>query len=67
MVEIIEKLSLIAFIAAGVCALLAIFLWFHFRILSVVNDLSGKPLKKQLQRFGKKTRKPVTNRIVPAL
>lgn len=57
MVEIIEKLSLIAFIAAGVCALLAIFLWFHFRILSVVNDLSGKTAKKAIAKIRKKNTK----------
>lgn len=51
MVEIIKTLSNIAFAVAGVCLLLAIFVWFRFRILSVINDLSGKTAKKAIEQI----------------
>lgn len=51
MVEMIEKLSVIAFLAAIVCLLLAVFIWFRFRILSVINDLSGKTAKKAIEQI----------------
>lgn len=51
MVEIIKTLSVIAFAAAGVCLLLAVFVWFRFRILSVINDLTGKTAKRAIEQI----------------
>lgn len=51
MADLIEKLSIIAFIAAGCCLLLTILIWFRFRILSVINDLSGKTAKRAIAQI----------------
>lgn len=51
MAELIEKLSIIAFVAAGCCLLLTILIWFRFRILSVINDLSGKTAKRAIAQI----------------
>ena len=51
MADLIEKLSIIAFVAAGCCLLLTILIWFRFRILSVINDLSGKTAKRSIAQI----------------
>ena len=51
MADLIEKLSIIAFVAAGCCLLLTILIWFRFRILSVINDLSGKTAKRAMAQI----------------
>lgn len=51
MADLIEKLSIIAFVAAGCCLLLTILIWFRFRILSVINDLSGKAAKRAIAQI----------------
>ena len=51
MADLIEKLSIIAFVAAGCCLLLTILIWFRFRILSVMNDLSGKTAKRAIAQI----------------
>ena len=51
MADLIEKLSIIAFVAAGCCLLLTILIWFRFRILSVINDLSGKTAKRAIAQI----------------
>ena len=51
MEDLIEKLSIIAFVAAGCCLLLTILIWFRFRILSVINDLSGKTAKRAIAQI----------------
>ena len=51
MADLIEKLSIIAFVAAGCCLLLTILIWIRFRILSVINDLSGKTAKRAIAQI----------------
>lgn len=51
MADLIEKLSIIAFVAAGCCLLLTILIWFRFQILSVINDLSGKTAKRAIAQI----------------
>ena len=51
MADLIEKLSIIAFVAAGCCLLLTILIWFRFQILSVINDLSGKKAKRAIAQI----------------
>ena len=51
MADLIEKLSIIAFVAAGCCLLLTILILFRFRILSVINDLSGKTAKRAIAQI----------------
>ena len=51
MADLIEKLSIIAFVAAGCCLLLTILIWFRFRILSVIYDLSGKTAKRAIAQI----------------
>ena len=51
MADLIEKLSIIAFVASGCCLLLTILIWFRFRILSVINDLSGKTAKRAIAQI----------------
>lgn len=51
MADFIEKLSIIAFVAAGCCLLLTILIWFRFQILSVINDLSGKTAKRAIAQI----------------
>ena len=51
MADLIEKLSIIAFVAAGCCLLLTILIWCRFRILSVINDLSGKTAKRAIAQI----------------
>lgn len=51
MADLIEKLSIIAFVVAGCCLLLTILIWFRFRILSVINDLSGKTAKRAIAQI----------------
>lgn len=54
MVEIIKTLSWISFAAAAVCLLLAVFVWFRFQIMSVINDLTGKTAKKAIEQIRSK-------------
>ena len=44
-------ISVIFFIAAGVFAVLAIALWFLFKIPIVIGDLSGRTAKKSIERM----------------
>ena len=54
MVEIIKTLSWISFAAAAVCLLLAVFVWFRFQIMSLINDLTGKTAKKAIEQIRSK-------------
>ena len=47
--DTLSTLSLIFFIAAGVAFAAAIFLFFYFRIMKVVSDLSGRTAKRSIQ------------------
>lgn len=49
--EILSLVSLISYIVAGVCLVLAVFLWFFFKIPSVIGDLSGRTAKKSIEKM----------------
>lgn len=51
MADILDLLSTIAFIAAGAFFLLSVFLWFRFRVLSIINDLSGRTARKSIEQI----------------
>ena len=65
MAETLSVISLISFLAAGVFAVLAVVLWFVFRIPTVVGELSGRNARKSIERMrrrneeaGKNSRRP---------
>lgn len=49
--EILSLISLISYILAGVCLVLAILFWFVFKIPSVIGDLSGRTAKKAVAKM----------------
>lgn len=51
MAETLSTLSIISFIIAGVCLVLAIFLWIFFRIPSVIGDLTGRTARKSIAKM----------------
>ena len=68
--EILSLVSLISYIAAGVCLVLACFFWFFFKIPSVIGDLSGRTAKKSIekmrqanQKSGKKSYRPSATNV----
>jgi len=65
MAEILSTISIVSFVAAGVCFALAVLLWFLFDIPAVIGDLSGRTARKSIARMrehneksGKKSYKP---------
>lgn len=53
MAETLSTISLISFLAAGLFAILAVILWFVFRIPTVAGELSGRIAKKSIERMRK--------------
>ncbi len=51
MVETIKLLSTIAFIASAVLLALAVFLFFKFRIITIINDLTGRTARKSIAQI----------------
>lgn len=51
MADLLSLLSIISFAAAGVCLVLAIFLWFFLRIPSVIGDLTGRTARKSIAKM----------------
>lgn len=51
MAEILSTLSIISFVAAGVCLLVAVFLFIYFKIPSVIGDLSGRTARKSIAKM----------------
>ena len=51
MVETIKLLSTIAFIAAAVLLVLAIFLFFKFKIITIINDLTGRTARRSIAQI----------------
>lgn len=49
--EILSLVSLISFILAGVCLVVALFLWFFFKIPGVIGDLSGRTARKSIEKM----------------
>lgn len=51
MAETLQLLSIISFVVAAVCFVLAVFLCFFFRIPNVIGDLSGHNAKKSIAKM----------------
>lgn len=49
--EILQLISVLSFVLAGVAFVLAIFLLIHFQIPKVIGDLSGKTAKKSIAKM----------------
>jgi len=61
----LSTLSIVAFVIAGISLAIAVFLWFFFKIPTVIGDLSGKNAKKSIaklratnEKTGNKSYKP---------
>ena len=64
MAETLSMVSMVSFVAAGVCLALTVILWFAFRIPNVIGDLSGR---NQLRECVKVMKIPEENLIDPVL
>lgn len=51
MAETLSIISLVSFIIAGVCLVLAVFFWFNFRIPKVIGDLTGRTARKSIAKM----------------
>ena len=51
MADILHMVSVISFVSAGVFAIVAIVLWFAFKIPSIVGDLSGRTARKSIEKM----------------
>lgn len=49
--EILSLVSLISYILAGICLVLAVFFWFFFKIPSVIGDLSGRTARRSIEKM----------------
>ncbi len=63
MAETLSMISLISFLAAGAFAILAVILWFVFRIPTVAGELSGRIAKKSIERIRKSNEEAGKSRI----
>lgn len=51
MADILSTLSIVSFVIAGVCLVLAVFFWFFFKIPTVINDLTGRTARKSIAQM----------------
>lgn len=51
MSETLQLLSIISFAIAVACLVLAIFLWFFFKIPNIIGDLSGRTARKSIAKM----------------
>lgn len=51
MAETLSTLSIISFVVAGVCLLVAVFLFVYFKIPAVIGDLSGRTARKSIAKM----------------
>ena len=51
MANILEIVSMVSYILAVAFLIISVFLWFHFRILEVIGDLSGRTAKKSITKI----------------
>lgn len=55
--EILSLISLISYIVAGFCGVLAVFLWFFLKIPSVFGNLTGRTAKKSIEKMRQSNQK----------
>ena len=67
MAETLSMVSMVSFIAAGVCLALTVILWFAFRIPNVIGDLSDEMQENPLRECVKVMKIPEENLIDPVL
>ena len=51
MAQTLQALSVISFVIAGACLVLAVFFWLFFKIPTVIGDLSGRTAKKSIAKM----------------
>lgn len=51
MAETLNNLSVVMWIAAGICLAIAVFFWFFFQIPAVAGDLSGRTARKSIEKM----------------
>ncbi len=51
MAQTYEALSIAAYLLAALSLLLAVFLWFRFKIWGVIGDLSGRTARKSIEEM----------------
>ena len=66
MTQTLQLLSTVAFAVAGACLILAVFLWFFFKIPSVIGDLSGRTARKSIARIREANEKSGNKSYVPS-
>ncbi len=57
MAETLRTLSILCFVLAGVCLIVALVLWFLFKIPSVIGDLTGRTARKSIAQMRKANEK----------
>lgn len=50
-IEVLDTISLISFVLAGISAVLTVVFWFVFKIPTVISDLSGRTARKSIERM----------------
>ena len=66
MAETFNFISIISFIVALIFVVLAVVIWFVFKIPSVIGDLSGRTAKKTIENLRKYNDKPAGNLYKPS-
>lgn len=51
MAQTLQTISIISFVIAGACFILAVFFWLFFKIPTVIGDLSGRTAKKSIAKM----------------
>ena len=49
--DVLSIISLVCFIIASACLILTVVLWFRFKILQVINDLTGRSARKSIEQM----------------
>ena len=66
MSDILNIISLVSFVLAGILLVLAVVLFFVFKIPSVWGDLSGKNARKSIERMRQNNEKTGKKAHVPS-
>lgn len=65
-IELLQLLSIIAFISAGVIFLVAVALFFLLNIPKITGDLSGRTARKAIEKKKKNSLEGISNDAIPA-
>lgn len=66
MAEILSRISIISFVLATLCFLLATILWFRFKIPVIIGDLTGRNAKKSIARIRSKNERTGKKHYTPS-